>query len=138
MAPTEHGKTILLAEDEETFRSYVLSVLQRNGYNVIVAIDGQDALNKSRQFTETIHLLVSDVQMPNMTGIELAKQLQMDRPNLRVLLMSGIAAGMLLLNEDWQFLRKPFMGNILQDRVRHLLQEGPIPPWNVAAESSGE
>jgi two-component system cell cycle sensor histidine kinase/response regulator CckA len=93
MAPTENGKTILLAEDEQPVRTFVLAMLQQNGYNVIVAVDGQEALNKSRQFTGPIHLLLSDVQMPNMTGIELATQLQIDRPNTRVLFDVGDGAG---------------------------------------------
>jgi len=125
MAPTQNGKTVLLAEDEQPVRTFVLAMLQDNGYNVIVAVDGQDALEKSRHFQGTIHLLLSDVQMPNMTGIELATQLQIDRPDIRVLLMSGMAAGMLLLNEGWQFLPKPFMFNLLRERLQHLLQVQP-------------
>lgn len=61
--------------------------------------------------------------MPNMTGIELATQLQIDRAEIRVLLMSGMVSGMLLLNEGWQFLPKPFMANLLKERIRHLLLE---------------
>lgn len=125
MAPTGNGKTILLAEDEHPVRSFVLAMLQKCGYNVLVAVDGQDALNQSRRFEGAIHLLLSDVQMPNMTGIELATQLQIDRPSIRVLLMSGMVSGMLLLNEGWQFLPKPFMANLLKDRVHHLLAERP-------------
>ncbi len=121
MAPTENGKTILLAEDEQQVRTFVLTMLRHNGYHVIVAIDGQDALAKSRAFEGNIDLLLSDVQMPNMTGIELATQLQIDRPDVKVLLMSGMVAGMLLLNEGWQFLPKPFMANLLKDRLQHLL-----------------
>jgi DNA-binding response OmpR family regulator len=125
MAPTGNGKTILLAEDEQRIRSFVLAMLQDNGYSVMVAVDGQDALNQSRAFEGIIHLLLSDVQMPNMTGIELATQLQIDRPAIRVLLMSGMAAGLLVLNEGWQFLPKPFMSSMLKDRIHHLLEERP-------------
>jgi two-component system cell cycle sensor histidine kinase/response regulator CckA len=125
MAPAENGKTILLAEDEQPVRTFVLAMLQSSGYSVITAVDGRDALDKSRQFKGTIDLLLSDVQMPNMTGVELATQIQIERPNMRVLLMSGMTAGMLLLNEGWQFLPKPFMCNMLKDRVRHLLTDQP-------------
>lgn len=121
MAPTPNGKTILLAEDERPVRTFVLIMLQKAGYNVIVAVDGQDALEKSRQYKGTIDLLLSDVEMPNMTGVELATQIQIDRPEICVLLMSGLASGMLLLNDGWQFLPKPFMFNILKDRIKHLL-----------------
>lgn len=133
MAPTGNGKTILLAEDEQHVRSFVLAMLKQNGYSVMVAVDGQDALKQSRGFEGTIHLLLSDVEMPSMTGIELATQLQIDRPSIRVLLMSGMAAGMLLLNEGWQFLPKPFMSNLLKDRIHHLLEEQPN-EGNKAAE----
>ena len=133
MAPTENGKTILLAEDERPVRTFVLAMLQKAGYNVIVAVDGRDGLDKSRQFNDTINMLLSDVQMPNMTGIELATQLQIDRPDIRVLLMSGMPSGMLLLNDGWQFLPKPFMSDLLRERIRHLLLE-----QSPEAESGGD
>lgn len=123
MALQPNGKTILLAEDEQQVRSFVLAMLQNNGYNVIVAVDGQEALEKSRQHKDTIHLLLSDVEMPNMTGIELATQVQIDRPEIRILLMSGMTSGMLLLNEGWQFLPKPFMASLLKERIQHLILE---------------
>ena len=123
MAPTQNGKTILLAEDDHPVRTFVLAMLQKAGYNVIVAVDGQDGLAKSREFKGMIHLLLSDVEMPNMTGIELATQIQIDCPEIRVLLMSGMISGMLLLNEGWQFLPKPFMANLLKERIRHVLLE---------------
>jgi DNA-binding response OmpR family regulator len=123
MAPTGNGKTILLAEDDQPIRSFVLAMLEKNGYSVMVAVDGQDAIKQARGFEGVIDLLLSDVEMPNMTGIELATQLQIDRPSIRILLMSGLAAGMLLLNEGWQFLPKPFMSNLLKDRIHHLLEE---------------
>ena len=133
MAPTKYGKTILLAEDEQPVRTFVLAMLQKAGYNVIVAVDGRDGLDQSRQFKDTIHLLFSDVQMPNMTGVELATQLQIDRPDIRVLLMSGMPSGMLLLNDGWQFLPKPFMSDLLRERIRHLLLE-----QSAGAESGGD
>ena len=123
MAPTQNSKTILLAEDEHPVRTFVLAMLQNAGYNVIIAVDGQDGLAKSREFKGTIHLLLTDVEMPNMTGIELATQIQIDRAEVRVLLMSGMASGMLLLNQGWQFLPKPFMASLLKGRIRHLLLE---------------
>lgn len=129
MAPTQNGKTILLVEDDHPIRTCVRAVLHEAGYTVIIAVDGQDGLAKSRDFKGTIHLLLSDVEMPNMTGIELATQIQIDRPEIRVLLMSGLVSGMLLLNEGWQFLPKPFMANLLKERIHHLLLEA-----NVAGE----
>ena len=121
MPPMQSGKIILLAEDEFSIRSLVLTILQEAGYNVIVALNGRECLEKSRQFKGTIHLLLSDVDMPNMTGIELATQIQIDRPAMRVMLMSGMAAGMLLLKDGWQFLPKPFTSNLLEERIQQLL-----------------
>lgn len=136
MAPGQNGKTILLAEDEHPVRTFVLAMLQKAGYNVIVAVDGQDGLAKSREFKGMIHLLLSDVEMPNMTGIELATQIQIDRPEIRVLLMSGMIPGMLLLNEGWQFLPKPLMANLLKERIRYVLLERRA--YAESGEATGE
>lgn len=68
MAPTQNGKTILLAEDDHPIRSCVLAMLQEAGYNVIIAVDGREGLEKSRQFTGTIHLLLSDVENAQHDG----------------------------------------------------------------------
>lgn len=120
------GKTtILLAEDEQPYRSSLLVLLQKSGYNVIVAVDGLDALERARDHKGNIDLLLSNVQMPRMTGVELATQLCMERPEMRVLLISGVAAGMLVLNNDWQFLPKPFMFQILKQRIERMLKDKP-------------
>jgi DNA-binding response OmpR family regulator len=88
-----------------------------------VAAGGKDALPKTQQFTGTIHLLLSDIEMPEMTGIELAIQINQHRPETKILLISGLDAGMLVLNNGWQFLPKPFMAEMLRDRVRDFLSE---------------
>jgi two-component system, cell cycle sensor histidine kinase and response regulator CckA len=121
MTGTQNGKSILLAEDERSLRTLVVKTLRTAGYNVIVAADGRDGLEKSRQFNGTIHMLLSDVEMPDMTGIELATQIQIDRPGISVLLMSGMESGILLLNEGWHFLPKPFTSDLLQERIEQLL-----------------
>jgi two-component system, cell cycle sensor histidine kinase and response regulator CckA len=124
-SPGGEGKTILLAEDEQHVRTFVLDMLQRQGYNVIAAVDGRDALEQSRTKEGPIHLLLADVQMPHMNGVELATQLQIDRPNMHILLMSGLAAGIVLLNEGWHFLPKPFMRDMLRLAVEHALEGAP-------------
>jgi len=128
MSPTGNGKTILVAEDELQVRTFVRSMLRDSGYQVLVAVDGLDALEVARKHTGPIHLLLSDVEMPRMTGVELATQLQNERPETQVLLMSGMTSGMLVLNEGWQFLPKPFMVHMLKVRVHHLLGDGPPIP----------
>ena len=121
MTGTQNGKSILLAENERSVRKLLLGILREAGYNVLDAADGRQGLEKSRQFNGTIHLLLTDVEMPNMTGIELATQIQIDRPGVPVLLMSGMESGMLFLNDGWQFLSKPFTSDLLNERIQHLL-----------------
>jgi two-component system cell cycle sensor histidine kinase/response regulator CckA len=118
-------KTILLAEDEEHYRTPLLVLLQKSGYNVIVAVDGLEALNRARDHEGEIHLLLSNVQMPRMTGIELATQLSIERPKMGIVLISGVAAGMLVLNHGWQFLPKPFMFQALKDKIEDILNDKP-------------
>jgi DNA-binding response OmpR family regulator len=119
-------KTILFAEDEEAIRGFVLPLLRQNGYEVILAEDGMDALRKARQHTGQIHLLLSNVQMPGMTGIELATQLQIESPNTAVLLISGTASGMIVLDTGWDFLPKPFLPRMLVEKIESILDRRTI------------
>jgi DNA-binding response OmpR family regulator len=123
--PDNSGKTILFADDDGKLQKFVAGLLHKSGYKVIVASDGKEALQKAREFDGIIHLLLSDVEMPGMTGIELAIQLNRERPDTKVLLISGLASGMLVLNNGWQFLPKPFMSDMLRDRIRDFLSEQP-------------
>jgi two-component system cell cycle sensor histidine kinase/response regulator CckA len=118
-------KTILFADDDGQLQNFVAALLHKCGYKVIVANDGKDALQKAREFDGIIHLLLSDVEMPGMSGIELAIQLNQERPDTKILLVSGLATGMLVLNNGWSFLPKPFMSDMLRDRVRDFLAEQP-------------
>ena len=120
---SEH--TILFAEDNGQVQKLVAALLKTLGYRVITASDGRDALQKAREFDGTIHLLLSDIEMPGMTGIELAIQLNQERPDTKILLISGLATGMLVLNSGWQFLPKPFVSEMLRDRIRDFLSEQP-------------
>jgi|SRR5579883_2202388 len=116
-------KTILFADDDGQLQKFVATLLYKLGYKVIVASDGRDAIQKARVFDGVIHLLLSDIEMPGMTGIELAIQLNRERPDTKILLISGLDAGMLVLNNGWSFLPKPFMADMLRDRVRDFLSE---------------
>lgn len=115
--------TILLADDDGSFRELVARLLCKCGYNVILAEDGQDALQKAREFDGIIQLLLSDIDMPGMTGIELAIQLNQERPETKMLLISSLDHGMLALNNGWQFFPKPFQLDMLRDRIRDFLSE---------------
>lgn len=92
-----------------------------DGYNVLMAGTGEQGLQRSREFQGEIHLLVTDFQMAGMSGIELATAMTVDRPKLKVLMMSGFPEGMLVLNEGWHFLPKPFVASQMRTLVSGLL-----------------
>ena len=112
MTELQHKKTILLVDDDAVLLESVRGFLDGD-YQVLSATNGQEALQKAKTFKSKIHLLLSDFQMEGMTGIELATQLTAERPEIKVLLMSGYPAGMLILNEGWHFLPKPFVASQL-------------------------
>ena len=118
-------KTILFADDDGQVQKFVAALLAKNGYHIILASNGLDALQKARAYESVIHLLLSDIEMPGMTGIELAIQLGRERPDTKILLISGLDSGLLVLNNGWQFLPKPFMADMLRDRIRDFLSEEP-------------
>jgi PAS domain S-box-containing protein len=116
--------TVLLAEDEEGLRRLITQVLERNGYLVLEAISGENALELAEDFEGAIDLLVSDVVMAELTGLELARSLQAANPSLRVVLMSGTADQTVLENlvpGSSAFLAKPFRPSQLIDQIHELL-----------------
>jgi len=112
MSELQHKKTILVVDDDPMLLKSVCGFLG-DDYHVLHATSGQEALRQSKDFQSEIHLLLSDFQMEGMTGIDLATQLTAARPKIKVLLMSGYPAGMLVLNEGWHFLPKPFISSQL-------------------------
>jgi DNA-binding NtrC family response regulator len=111
-------KVILIAAEDVVVRSIAEIVLETAGYLALSANDGADALNISRQYPGTIHALLSDVQMPNIDGLQLGKQILFERPEIRVLLMS---AQLESSAENIPILRKPFSPTVLVERIRQLL-----------------
>jgi two-component system cell cycle sensor histidine kinase/response regulator CckA len=103
----------------------VSGFLGDSNYHVLTATSGETALQQSRDYKGEMDLLLSDFQMPAMSGIELAAQMCLDRPQLKVLVMSGFTGGMLVLKEGRHFLPKPFGPSQLR-RV----DSGPRPPPN--------
>ncbi|MES1185325.1 MAG: PAS domain S-box protein [Myxococcales bacterium] len=118
-------ETILLVEDEEALRTLIREVLQSYGYTVLEARDGEDGLWMARQYTGPIHALLTDLVMPRMGGRQLAEQLSRQRPNLRVLFMSGHSETASLPGGDIApgaaFVHKPFSPLALAREVRHVL-----------------
>lgn len=128
LSPTEcpgGTETILLVEDEDAVRGFVLDILQSLGYTVLEAADGPAAEQREADYQGPIHLLVTDVVMPTMSGWELVRALRRRRPSLRVLLMSGYPAvsegEQEMLDEEVELLRKPFAADGLAQRVRRIL-----------------
>ena len=122
-------KAILIVDDEPIVLEFVSAILSVE-YTILSAVNGADAIRRSNEFPGKIDVLLSDFQMPEMTGIELATHICEVRPEVRILLMSGFTGGMLVLNEGWHFLPKPFIPSQLRAIVSNLLNGGKpfMPP----------
>ena len=118
-------ETILLVEDEEGVRTLVRETLQSNGYKVLEARGAEQALAMFEEYCEPIHLIFTDVVMPQMSGNELAKRLTLLHPETKVLFMSGYTENAIVhhgvLDPGIFFLQKPFMPTTLLKKVREVL-----------------
>ncbi len=127
VAPTSlrGSETILLVEDDDQVRVVARSVLVRAGYHVIEARNAGEALLHSEKHPNTIHLLLSDVVMPQMSGPELARRLASVRPDMKVLCMSGYTDDSIVrhgvLESHLAFLQKPITPDTLTTKVREVL-----------------
>ena len=118
----EVPETILVVEDDPDILTLVQTILEGAGFEVLAASSVSKAKRVEAQFARTIHLLLSDVMMPDMCGPDLADALKHRRPAMRVMLMSGYADGaMLVLNHGWHFIQKPFLPTALLAGVTDLL-----------------
>jgi PAS domain S-box-containing protein len=130
-SPPQGTETVLLVEDEGTVRSVAREVLQMVGYTVLEAATGEEALQRADQYLGTIHLLLTDVVMPGMSGRELAERLVVDYPALEVLYLSGYTDEAIahhgLLQAGIELLHKPFTPDVLARRVREVLDEHQTP-----------
>jgi CheY-like chemotaxis protein len=115
---------ILLADDDDAMLDLVGRALSSDGHEVVVAHDGQEALDKATGAATAFQIVVTDVQMPIVDGISLTEQLRSADPALRVVLMSGLASEMAragrMAGPNVQFLQKPFTLEQIRAVVRRL------------------
>src|SRR5438552_4749431 len=126
--PPRGSETVLLAEDEPAVRAIAQQALERQGYTVLAAPSGADALALAAQHGATIHLLLTDVVMPGMSGRDLADRLTAQRPGIRVLYSTGYTDNAIvrhgMLEPGLAYLQKPFRPDALVRKVRDVLDEG--------------
>jgi CheY-like chemotaxis protein len=131
------SETVLLVEDEGMVLTLAQAILERCGYHVIAAGNGQDALRFAQESQEPIHLLLTDTIMPVMNGPELAKQVRSIRPETKVLFMSGytdrVIAYTAALEPGTAFLQKPFTPQTLTQKVHEVLTAIQQPQSTVRA-----
>lgn len=120
------SETILLVEDEAAVRHSTREFLALNGYSVIEAKDGADAVQISRQYAGQIDILVTDVVLPKLGGAQVAERLAMERPFTKVLFVSGYAENTILrhgvVDVSTRFLQKPFSLKALARKIREVLE----------------
>jgi signal transduction histidine kinase/ActR/RegA family two-component response regulator len=125
VAQTRGSETVLVVEDETAVRDVVCRILRHCGYTVLEACSGEDAFAVAKHYTGPIHMLISDMVMPGMSGRELAELLESHRPGLRMLFMSGHCededADFIAELASPRFIQKPFNASDLATKVRELL-----------------
>ena len=123
MASVGNPATILLVDDDEAIRRFVRRILQQQGFHVIEACDGAEALKVASVYAEPVDLLLTDVIMPKVNGLVLTQRLLQDRPGIGVLYMSGyVERSMLLATHPASILiQKPFTPEALIAAVRQVL-----------------
>ena len=125
--PTQGNERLLLVEDDPSVRTVLTEYLEEHGYKVIPAEDGEAGLELARQNGPSLDLVLTDVVMPKMSGVELARTLRVESPHVKILLISGHAKDRKGVVEEslkcssCSFLQKPFTPQVLVTRIRELL-----------------
>ena len=124
-ASLQGSETILVVEDDEMVRNMTIKILQKYGYTVLCAGDGQEALEMCGEHKERIQLILTDVVMPGMSGKDLTQELQRIRPGIKVIFMSGYTDNSIvhhgILERGIAFLQKPFTPEGLARKVREVM-----------------
>jgi PAS domain S-box-containing protein len=123
------NETILLAEDSASLREMTGEYLGSVGYTVLESASGKDALQRAKDFAGTIRLLLTDVVMPEMSGPELAKQLTLQRPGIKIIFTSGYTDDAItrqgILDSTIAFIQKPYRPKELAKKIREVLHDAP-------------
>ena len=118
-------ETVLLVEDEKSLLKFARMLLEELGYTVLAAGSPREAIRLVKEYTKQIHLLMTDVVMPEMSGRDMWEQLKTLQPNLKSLFMSGYTANVIahhgVLDEGVHFLQKPFSREALATKIREAL-----------------
>jgi two-component system cell cycle sensor histidine kinase/response regulator CckA len=118
----EGTEVILLVEDEDVFRKFACAYLKSEGYRVLEASNGEDAMEICRTYGGPIHVLITDLVMPGLGGVELARAAQKLRPALAVIFVSGYPDRTLNVGRRI-FVQKPFSFDVLNRALRSLLDK---------------
>ena len=135
------SETILLAEDSESLREMAEEYLKSIGYTVLSAVSGEKALQLAKDFEGPIHLLLTDVVMPEMSGPELANQLASLRPGLMIIFTSGYTDDAIahqgILDPEVAFIQKPYRPKALAKKIRQVLNasQGEVPAASARKEA---
>lgn len=120
-------ETVLLVEDNEMVRDITSTTLKMQGYKVLEVSSGKEAISVCEQFEDIIHLLLTDVVMPEMSGSEVAEQIKLIRPDIKVLYISGYTEDAIVhhgvLDDGIEFLEKPFTPDSISRKVREVLDK---------------
>jgi len=127
---TAAKKTVLIVDEEQKALIQLCEIL--NGqYNVLTATGGAQAIARSKEFKGKIDLLLTNLSMAEMTGIELASKIHVERSEIKVLLMSRFPSGLLVLNEGWHFMPEPFIESQMRTLITSLI--APTSKYSMAA-----
>ncbi len=136
-SPEARRSVILVVDDDALFRKLITLLMRLDGHFVLSAANGHEGLELSRQYPESIDLVITDVEMPRLNGTDLCAHLLEERPGIRVLVMScADMSEIVSQNVDLPFLPKPFDPEGLRARVRAILAAPVQPPMRLLPTGS--
>ena len=117
--------TIVVVESAPLLRKMLRKILEQGGYNVLTAKDGAQALHLAAEHSSSIDLVITNGELTDTTGLDLARRLASNFPNVRVLLVSSHSRKGVTLDDGWRHLQKPYFPSEVLDTVREMLASGP-------------